>query len=240
MQYPKAPIIEAIFDIQIDPESDIDPEVLTNAYEKVKKNFPLVSLTLVVSGRLHVTEGDLKTEGTTKPNGKMFSDPVNNRHIQMRKNGYTFNMQAPYTSWDNFSSEAFKYYSIYKEYIPVKKILKISLRYINKINIPLPFNKLNDILCCIPPTPEGFPNTLHGFFMNTQIPFGEEDFGVSITQTLLNKEKDIVPFLLDIEVASHSDKLNEDLLKEKFERFREIKNKAFENSITSKTKELFK
>ena len=244
MQYPKAPIIEAIFDIQLTAEHEPSHEVFEEAYKNIKSEFPFIQTTYLFSGNIQVDpkSSDVKTNTSTSiPVGKMFSNKEKNKHIQMKSNGYTFNMQAPYTNWEDFATQALKYFDFYKSYVSIKSIDRIAVRYINQINIPLPLQdqSLNVYMTCVPNVPNGLPKELHSYFNQVQIPYQAQNTILSITQTTLQQKDNVLPFLLDIDVYKIKDIAN-DSLRAEFDKLRTIKNTAFENSITDTTKALFK
>ncbi len=245
MVYPKAPIIEAIFDIQLTPEQEISHEVFAEAHKEIRDEFPIVNTTYFITGQLQVDTqnvGEIKGDlSKSIPVGKMFSNKDKNRHIQMKSNSYTFNMQPPYTKWEDFSAQAFKYFEFYKKFVPIKSINRVAVRYINQINIPLPLKNpdLNTFFTCVPKIPNGLPNELHNFLNQIQVPYKEDNTVLSITQTILQEKDNKLPFLLDIDVFKIKDIANDKSLVDVFNKLRDLKNLAFENSITEETKKLF-
>src|ERR1041384_1368489 len=103
MAYANAPIVEAIFDIQVAPKSEISAEAFAKVAKAIKEDFPRVGNVFLKGGELTIdpsSEIDPVFQSTTISSGKIFSNDERTRHIQMRANGYTFNMQTPYTKWE--------------------------------------------------------------------------------------------------------------------------------------------
>ena len=62
-------------------------------------------------------------------------------------------------------------------------VARIALRYINRIEIPLPFEDYKEYVLTIPEIAPGIPQGLAHFFMRLEIPYPEQ-FMAIITQTI--------------------------------------------------------
>ena len=148
--------------------------------------------------------------------------------------------QASYAGWDDLKSEAKKLWALYKAAKPELKIARISIRYINQIQLPGGL-EFEDYLCQSPSTPATMPDVVGGFLTRIEVPY--EDLGVTaaITTLLDTWDQDNLNVILDIDVLKTRNlELTDDALWDTFDSLQEIKNDAFFGSITEKTKELFR
>ena len=153
----------------------------------------------------------------------------------------TSNKLKPYESWDAFSTEARKLWDIYFQITNPVRITRIALRYINRIEIPLPMNDFKEYVLTTPEIAPKLPQALNHFFMQLEIPNPELPAIALITQTMEKPtENQRLPLILDIDVFSKIGFINNDeKIWKEFEKLRKFKNDLFHNSITEKTKELF-
>ena len=148
----------------------------------------------------------------------------------------------PYESWDTFRSEARKLWEIYFQLTNPVKITRIALRYINRIEIPLPFKDFKEYILTTPEISPKLPQALEHFFMQLVVPNPDIPATAVITQTMEKPtENQILPLILDIEVFLQTSYLeNKAEIWDEFEKLRIFKNDIFFDSITDKAKELFK
>lgn len=242
--FPNAPITEALLDIRAELPSDVDIKKLESFYELVKERFPekkqrrsvevkiplppeSTSLTLPVSGR---------------PDGYLFRSRNENKIVQARLDGFTFNKLKPYEDWKTFRSEAHIFWDIYSKQFNPKKITRIALRYINRIEVPLPMKDFKEYILTVPEIAPNIPQALSNFFMQLVIPNPEIGATAVINQTMepITSNRG-VPLIFDIDVFKEAIYVdNQEGIWDEFEKLHIFKNEIFFNSITKKTEELFK
>ena len=119
-------------------------------------------------------------------------------------------------------------------------VTRIATRFINKINIPLPFEDLQDYILNMPPIPKCLPQNYSTFFMQIQVPCSEPLRNVIITEAIEPVIDSQLPFILDIDVYQWLNVQNSsESILTTFSELREVKNEIFENCITNKTRDLF-
>ncbi len=243
--FPNAPITEALLDIRVELPKEIILENLEkfHNHETVKEHFPVKKKRESFKGGVKVSPGGkisvLPTSGG--PDGYLFQSPIEKKIVQARIDGYTFNKLKPYESWDSFRTEARKLWNIYFQITKPVRITRIALRYINRIEIPLPMNDFKEYVLTTPEIAPKLPQALNHFFMQLEIPNPELPAIALITQTMEKPtENQRLPLILDIDVFSEISFINSDEeMWNKFEKLRKFKNDVFFDSITEKTKELF-
>lgn len=244
--FPNPPITEALLDIRVELSKDINLKTLEEFHDHndIKERFPVKKKRNPFKIGVKVSpEGKISTlPAIGGPDGYLFQSPIANKTVQARIDGFTFNKLKPYKSWDAFRSEARKLWDIYFQITKPVRISRIALRYINRIEIPLPIKDFKEYVLTTPEIAPKLPQALNHFFMRLEIPNPDIHAIALITQTMENPtENQKLPLILDIDVFSKINFIsNDEEMWNEFEKLRKFKNEIFLNSITEKTKELFK
>ena len=234
MTYPNAPIREAVFDIRIEELQNKSLEDFKHFQDILKGKYDNQRV-------VNSYEGTFTLDSRTIDSSHFFQGIVlvnenKNKQVQFRINGFTLNYLYPYSNWNEFRDEAFSLYELFTNTFSDIKVERIALRYINRISIPLPFEDFEQFVVSTPPVPQNMSKMYKSFFSQVEIPCEDPDYTAVITSTIETKTKDIVPYILDIDVYKEvTGKFEFD----DFEYLRKIKNKIFESSITDKTRKLF-
>lgn len=241
--YPNAPITEALIDIRIESPKNVTLEKLENVFDSIKDTFPIKKQSLTCStGFTKSSNGNLiPIPPSEEINGFHFTTQDGKKIVQFRLDGFTFNKLKPYENWDNFRDEGKELWNLYFEIVKPIKIIRIALRYINQIGIPLPFKNLEEYILTLPKMAPNIP-PVSNFFIQLTVPNAEIESTAIIIQTIkgpLTTEK--LPFILDIDVFKlQTYTENNSQMWDEFEKLRIFKNDIFLNILTDKTKELFK
>lgn len=241
MKYKKAPIIEAIFDIRVGSLINCNVEQLELIHDVLKDKYPQKRKSINFSGKIELKE-DKQFINDINSNilGYVFSNNENNKIVQFRLDGFTFNIIGQYSDWTEFSSEAFNLFEIYQSNFIPNSIIRIALRYLNRIELPLPFKDFNEYITNMPPIPDCLPQAFNHFFMQINVPCNTPNSNVILTETIEPINQNKLPFILDIDVFKNEQiGLSIESLKVDFEEIRNIKNSIFENTITDKLREIF-
>lgn len=138
--------------------------------------------------------------------------------------------------------EARRLWDIYQTATNSETIIQVAVRYINRLDLPLPFNDFKEYLLTIPEISPKISQGLSDYLMQLQIPQEDIRAMLVLTEALIPPlNHDVVSVVLDIGLSSNvtfSGKMDEhwSLL----ETFRIRKNEIFEGCITDKTRELLK
>jgi len=241
MNYPNAPIREAIFDITIDKLNIKQVEELSTFHDKIKDNFPIEKKKHQVTGLLHFSlDKPMESKAQSNILGYVFISSDGTRQLQVKTDGITFNVLKPYENWEIHFEQFMIMWEIYKEMFAPNIVTRIATRFINKINIPLPFEDLQDYILNMPPIPKCLPQNYSTFFMQIQVPCSEPLRNVIITEAIEPVIDSQLPFILDIDVYQWLNVQNSsESILTTFSELREVKNEIFENCITNKTRDLF-
>jgi len=241
MKYNVAPIKEAIFDIRIDNLKKSEIDSLEKLHTLISDIYPNKKRHVNFIGKIEIKDNvQINNETNSEIKGFIFSNKTNTCQVQFRVDGFTFNMLNPYSEWKEFSKEALRLWKIYEENLYPKSILRIALRYINKIEIPLPMTKFQDYIVNIPPIPNTLPQNFRNFFMQIDVPCDNNGTSIVLTETIEQPVQNKLPFILDID-AYKLGSISKDIktLKKEFEHLRKLKNDTFESCITDNTRKLF-
>ncbi len=241
MNYPNAPIREAVFDIRVDKLNIGDVSDLLKIKDNLIEEFPIEKKSHQITGMFQVSE-DKPIESKTHSDltGFVFISKDGTRQIQIRVDGFTLNILKPYGNWESHFECFIKYWEIYNAMFNPKNITRIATRFINRIEIPLPLSKFQDYILNMPPIPSCLPQEYANFFMQIHVPCSDGIRSAIITETIEPIQANLLPFILDINVSQNLnlDKTKENLTRN-FQEIRVIKNQIFESCITENTRNLF-
>jgi uncharacterized protein (TIGR04255 family) len=241
--YKKSSITEALIDIQTSTSSEAAISNLKNIQQSIMSHYPVCEEIIEIQGQFEGGPNITATATASQaPIGYRFSSHDMKQIFQSRLNGFTFSRLAPYERWENFRNEARLLWDIYQAAIKPKKVNRVAVRYINKLDLPLPMNDFKDYLRTLPEVSPDLSQSLSDFFMQLQIP--QPDFGGML---LLNEAiippsgDDLVSMVLDIDLFCNVDFPGDGIAHwDLLEKFRARKNEIFEACITDKTRELLR
>src|SRR6266568_2477827 len=241
--FPKAPIIEALIDIRARLPENVSLTDLEKLHDRIKGEYPDKKPRNLWEGMVEFKqETPPRTEARVQRLGYLFSRADRTQVVQFRLDGFTFNRLRPYTHWEDIFPQAKRLWELYKTGVSPVRVTTVAVRYINSIEIPSKDFDFDDYFTSTPKIPHGLPQILENFFMRTEIPFPEEEAKAVVIQTLANKQDPLkTAILLDVSVFRQLTLAPDDeSVWEIFEKFRDIKNKIFLNSLTDKTLDLFR
>jgi uncharacterized protein (TIGR04255 family) len=236
--YDKAPIREAIIDIQIESS----PLAMANIEGVAAPIQGYTERHRVMRGQLRgQVEGETLT-ATAKQDqmGYAFVGGEGKHVVQFRMNGFTFSRLAPYQTWEQLRNEAKVLWESYSARVGTLSVVRVGLRYINQLDLPAPVRDLRDFVRLYPEVSADLSQQLAGFFLQVQVP--QEDLG---SMLILNEamvppaRPDVVSVILDIDVFKQGIKLeSDDEMWDILESLRVRKNLVFEGCITNSMREL--
>lgn len=240
--YPNAPIVEAILDIRVKLPEIVTLESLEAFHDSIKERFPKKRKRFSIDTNVNISsKGPTVLPSSGTPIGHMFSS-ADNKIVQPQLRGFSFNKLKSYEDWDTFRTEGRELWDLYSQIAKPIRIERISLRYINRIEVPMPIKKFRDYILLSPQIPETLPQAINHFFIQLTIPHPENDLRsvAKITMSMETPTNEILPLIFDVDVISFIDFTDDEKkMWESFEKLRHFKNEVFNNSITDKTRGLF-
>lgn len=242
-RFPKAPIAEALLDIQAKLSPDVDLARLATFQEAIRDRYPTrrersswqAGFEIKAGGSVEIAP----SEG--RPDGCLFSSTDGRQIVQVRLDGFTFNRLKPYDKWEPFRDEARQHWERYIALTNPSAVSRVALRYINRLELPIPVRDFNEYVLTSPEIAPGLPQGLSGVFMRLEVPYEAFNCTAIITETMEPPQGDILPFIFDVDVyrIGAFETRGEDVWNA-FEQLRNAKNEIFFKSITKKAEEMFR
>jgi uncharacterized protein (TIGR04255 family) len=243
-QYRNPPIEEAVVEFRFDSGGEWDPTLpgKLHSHPNLQGRYP---------GRpraQRTLEASLKAGADQPPNVSFkegivrvqLLDESAKRMVTLGPDVLGVNDLRPYTGWSAFRPRVQAALSAYAEIASPKLVVRIGVRYVNKILVSREPLNLEDYFLCGPRTILGLPSTLNAFTVRTQHVF---DDGVKLLLTFANLEEPSVrapQFLLDLDVSwEGSEPVAVDEAMARVDDLHEREGTAFEATITDAMREVF-
>ncbi len=242
--FPNAPIVEAILDIRTNLPEDIDLAALAKFQESVRERYPKRADRVVWQSGFQVGQaGAVATHASQNTHGYQFTSEDGKKVAQARLDGFTHNKLKPYDRWGRFVEEAKELWGIYREVARPINITRIAIRYINRIEVPIPIEDIKEFLLTGPEIAQGAPRAMASYFMRLVLVKQHVDHVAIVTEATDQAPDDLrfMPIIFDIDVyLERVFQPEDDTIWSEFEAMREMRNEVFFSSVTDKCKELFR
>jgi uncharacterized protein (TIGR04255 family) len=257
MTFSNPPIVEAIFHLVVERDSDFEREVLNEYAKYITQTFPIFNQEekRFLKNEITVKLDDLDNITSSVTNileGYKLSSNDRAKVIQANTNSFSFSKLQPYETWDIFYEEANKFWGKYVETTSATRVKRLSLRYLNRIMIP--FDKkvieLHDYIKVFPEVSDDLSMTISGYFMQVSLACNNyEPSKAIVNQTVgnevvenSNSDSTFIPLIFDVEVFQDVDldPQNSSIESIFVDNLRPFKNDVFFNSITDRSREFFK
>jgi uncharacterized protein (TIGR04255 family) len=240
----RAPITEALIDIQVEPRPGLALTELDAFKSAVQASYPNLRTRHDWVTQLQVgPEGVGPVEQRSSPSGYLLTSSDQKQVVQGRLNGFSFSRLAPYTSWNEIRKESLQLWELYLRLAEPKRPTRVGLRYINRIDIPLPVDDFRDYLPVAPEIVPALPQSLISFFSRVVLPFMSVRAIANITmagEPPKEPAQQVYPVIFDIDVwklwpeAAGFDQVFSEL-----DRLRDTKNQIFFENLTPRAIGLF-
>lgn len=242
--FPNPPIVEALVDIRANLPQSVGLDELASIHNSVRDRFPVREERTRWEGRFELKEdGPLLSGMTRGGHGYQYRSSDGSSIFQARLDGFTFNQLPPYTGWDKLITEAKELWKLFARTARPINVTRIAIRYINRIEIPLPIDNLKEYLRTAPEIAPDAPQGMSEFFMRLVLPDPLTGCTAIVTQTNGAPPPDLrfLPIIFDLDVY-HEGPMNPNSPKiwEEFIKLRDFRNRIFYGSITEKTREIFR
>lgn len=236
-----APIREALIDIQFVPEGA--PDVAAIAAECVALYGGASSEIWESLVQFNVEPGQAAQAKAFPVTaiGKRIDIADRNQVLQLRPNGFTFSRLPRYQHWEEMSQSGLDAWRNYAGRAGASRVVRVALRYINALDLPLPVENFSDYLEAPPPVPNGIPQGIGNFLTRLVVPKGADLATITQISQGTNSENNALRVTVDIEIVTTCGLLGEDFegLAEILERQRIYKNEIFFAHLTDKTLEMY-
>lgn len=237
--YSRTPITEAVIDIRVELLPEVQPDFLVQVQSSIQAEYPERENMFILEGLMMVGDS-VAARANQSQIGYRFVSSDHKQILQTRLDGFTFSRLAPYECWEKFRDEAKRLWSIYESLTNPKTIVRLAVRYINRLDIPLPVGDLKEYLRTFPEVSADLPQGLSGYFMQLQIPQDNLGAILVLNETIVPPPvPDIVSVLLDIDIFKEGNVPNNEVEIWGFlEQLHKLADEVFEACITERTREL--
>lgn len=239
INYPNAPIVEAVIDLRVKTSEGFSREVLDRFIKETSGEYQNTEIQREIQIVADATDASVRRVAHDTGVRVRSSD---GRHIvQARADGFAFSRLAPYESWAPFVAAAKQMWARYRHVFRPTQVWRVATRYVNKIDIPLPIRDLSDFFRTHLKVSEDLPQSLLDYRFQFAFPESTTGSRVNVMQGFFpSEQQDRISVILDIDVFTTDEfSLDEDRIWAKVESFRNVKNRTFEDCITHRTRELF-
>lgn len=243
LHYSRSPLTEAVIDIRVALPEVITLETLAQIQAGQEDSYPTRQDAIFVQGQLSTDPGVPPATGSRTHTGYRFVSQDERQVIQARRDGFTFSRLAPYESWESFRAEGQRWWLRYREFTQPKTIQRVAVRYINRLDLPLPLNDFKDYLRTVPEVSPDMSQELDGYFMQLRLPQPDLKAMLLLNEALIPPPPapPTVSVLLDIDLFREVEPpQTEAELWNFFELLRQRKNQIFEACITDAMRELIR
>lgn len=247
--FPKAPIVEALLDIQF-PLMRVDAETLFRGFDQeISKEFPRREPRKMIHGGFEIAADGIPKilEPTVQAEGFAFTSSDKTRVVQARQNGFSYSQLQPYRNWDDLRDNARRLWDVLLRHAQPAGVERIALRFINRIPVPMPVKEFTDYITTMISVAPGIPQAVEELFFRLVIPkhIGTRQIKGIVTCTLepiQTAPTPVLPIVFDIDVFAQVSILspNSQEIWDLFEGLRTFKNEIFFSSTTEKAKALFR
>jgi uncharacterized protein (TIGR04255 family) len=238
----KAPVAEAVVEIRVRLSRPV-VEADFNAFrDRLKDQFPKAqSIRYVASHMQFESDEELKNDVSTGLIGVRLDDREGRWVVQAKSDGLAVSRLPPYESWDGLVTKLRALWPVYVEIFEPSTVLRLGVRYINRVPLPDAENfDLDSLLTAGPQIPSTLPQTLTQFVTRVIIPLPAEGIVLTVLQSLEPGLGDVsgrrAHVVLDIDAAcEQATTPTAPEMWGRLDSLRDAKNMAFFGSLTEPT-----
>lgn len=241
-QYRKPPILEATFECHFEPSESWSLASPASLFEHLKTDYP-AEPTIISAGNLEV----IAQEGAGLPSFRVLPQAqryqfasLDGLHlVRIGQQLLSVHVLAPYPGWLAFRARIVQALQAYIEITKPIGVGRVSLRYVNQINLGKEPAELSDYFRIPFEPPEGLDFTVSSFFLRFEAIRPDRR---KLIQSFASLPGETVAVILDLDLIreqfnGHAD-FDQSIMHE-VDSLREIEQEAFEALITDKLRETF-
>jgi uncharacterized protein (TIGR04255 family) len=241
--YKKPPITEAVIELRFAAAIEVDD--ITKVRAALKSLYPLQQPIRGIEVRLNVPPSGQQGVTTAHPietHGNRLSTEDQTQIVLVWPSQFVFSQLAPYPGWDVFFERFCGDWGVWKRTLGYRKITRIGVRYINRIDIPatVPLIQHEEYLNIYPRLPAEF-DAVTAYSVVAQLPVS--DIGCMLTLNSSSAPSPLLghaAFIVDQDIAKEVDPpQNDDGIYALLNQIRAKKNEVFEACIKPRARELF-
>ena len=235
----KAPIVEGLIDIRVERSASATIAAIKAACDELAAEFPSRQEMHMFLAQINLSPestGSSLTRGDA-PGGIILRSADEKWVVQFRLDGFAVSRLQPYRTWDELRAKASALWAKYSEAVKPTKIVRVALRFINRVQLPIDESFEKTFLTNFV-IGSSLPQSVAGYLLRVVIPFEEHGAIAIVTQSLEGGSTDCI---LDLDTFSEQPQgIAESDMWTKIDSLREVKNRLFFGSFTQAALERFK
>lgn len=240
-RYLKPPLVEAVCNIHFS-SNEWDWTIPGLIYQKIQADFPK---------KREVKKVEFEFNPENIPSQPPIVQPAALHLLQFRRedetalvqvglNTLVVNYLTPYPGWTSYRPLIQQMLDTYWDVAKPQQIIRVGLRFINRIEFSSPGINLDTYFNFKPTIPAEIPQSFQNLFMRMEIPHAENRLLIMIFGTTPDIKLDKPTFVLDLDhVTAPSSGAKYDEVVETIETAHDEIEKAFEASITDDLRAMF-
>ncbi len=242
--YTRPPITEAVIEIRV--SSPIEITELGSVSADLADCYPLeqpVKNVGVAVGMPTTPEGKPTAQIKNEENGHRRTSVDLTEIVVLWPTKLSVSQLAPYPGWDTFFGRFMRDWAIWKKRIGYRKITRIGVRYINRLDIPMSGSTVieeSEYLNVYPHLPKDL-GTMMAYGVQAVLPLADIRSKLTLNSSAVPSPLlDHAAFIFDQDVAREVElpQRDEDMFRLLHE-IRDEKNRVFEACVTDRARELF-
>jgi len=238
----KAPVAEAVVEIRVRLSRPVVQADFDAFKDRLKDQFPKAQTIRYVAAHMQFGSAEeLKNDFSTGLIGVRLDDREGRWVVQAKSDGLALSRLPPYESWDGLVATLLTLWPVYVEVFEPSTVLRLGVRYINRVPLPDAENiDLDSLLTAAPKIPPSLPQTLTQFVTRVILPLPAEGIVLTVLQSLEPAPGDIAGrrahVVLDIDAACEQTMTpTAPEMWGRLSSLRDAKNMAFFGSLTEPT-----
>lgn len=168
--YRNPPVIEAVCEFRLTPDTKWDLTIPGLIYGKVSKEFPNKEERTIQEVEFVTTEQGLEQRLRTHERVLFLTDD-RKTFIQVSPGLLAINALAPYPSWEGFKPRIENAFRALTTEVEIKGLQRIGLRYVNRIQVPVRSVALEDYFNFYPFLGPNLPQDMSNFIVGCILSF---------------------------------------------------------------------
>ena len=237
--YAHAPVVETVVEIVAESKQGHNISQLKAlgakepVYSEVRETHEFGAAVELKAG------GKASSEGHQRLIGYQFVDSAGARIFSARVDRFSFSKLQPYTEWESVRDEALRLWHRYANAAKVKKVTRLGVRYINRLDLPGPLIELKEWLLTGPEVAAGMPQQVAAFAMQLMLPQPDLQGTMAAVRIAVVDPPNpkTVSVVLDIDVQRSGSDVGLSSLQNELDLLHDRENLIFECSITDRVRE---
>jgi len=237
----RAPVTEAVLELRTRAEAPWEAEVITKRLTEVLPDLPKTEPLHGMKMPLKANPSPLAHTEDLGWLGVVMRSADGKQAATFQRDSFGFSLLAPYPGWETFVERALAVWQVHQEVARPGELMRIGLRFINRIPLGQNPIELDDYLVAGPKALDGMP--LAGFLQSETMTVPRSDYQLQIIRTIQPPQGAYAQagLIIDIDVGTTQPwEGTAAALRTRLQEMRWLKNKAFFGSLTEKAQVLLK